>query len=61
MSLAPYGAALGLASASTARKLSSREEKATVPLAYLAMHIGWGAGFWEGALRRALRAVRRVR
>jgi cellulose synthase/poly-beta-1,6-N-acetylglucosamine synthase-like glycosyltransferase len=60
-SLAPYAAGLGLASASTARGLSSRAEKATVPLAYLAMHIGWGAGFWEGAMRRALRAIRRAR
>jgi succinoglycan biosynthesis protein ExoA len=58
LSLAPYATALGLASALTARGLSSREEKANVPLAYLAMHLGWGAGFWEGALRRALRAVR---
>jgi succinoglycan biosynthesis protein ExoA len=58
LSLAPYAVALGLASASTARGLSSREEMTNVPLAYLGMHIGWGAGFWEGALRRAFRAVR---
>jgi succinoglycan biosynthesis protein ExoA len=58
LSLAPYAAALGVASALTARGLSSREEKSTVPLAYLAMHVGWGVGFWEGALRQALRAVR---
>ena len=28
-----------------------------MPLAYLAMHLGWGLGFWEGALRRAIGAV----
>jgi len=58
LSLAPYAAALGLASSLTARTLSSRQEKANVPLAYLAMHLGWGVGFWDGALRRALGAVR---
>jgi hypothetical protein len=32
-----------------------------VPLAFLAMHVGWGIGFWEGLGRSALDAVRGTR
>jgi len=60
--LAPYAAALAAASALTARRLEQPEERAQVPLAFLAMHLPWGAGFLARApralaLRRASRPV----
>lgn len=55
--LTPYAAALAVASAATARTLRTREERLQVPLAFVAMHVGWGAGFWVGG-RRALRLRR---
>jgi succinoglycan biosynthesis protein ExoA len=57
---APYLLGLTVASVQTGRKLDSRAERAHVPLAFIAMHIGWGLGFWA-ALRSALvqRGLRR--
>jgi succinoglycan biosynthesis protein ExoA len=55
---APYLMALTAASVQTARKLDSPAERANVPLAFLAMHIGWGLGFWS-AVRSAI--VGRIR
>jgi succinoglycan biosynthesis protein ExoA len=55
---APYLVALTGASVQTARKLDSPAERANVPLAFLAMHIGWGLGFWS-AVRSAI--VGRIR
>jgi len=57
--LAPYAAALAAASALTARRLEQAEERAQVPLAFLAMHVPWGAGFLV-RVPRAL-ALRRSR
>jgi succinoglycan biosynthesis protein ExoA len=54
---APYLVALTAASVQTGRKLESPAERAHVPLAFLAMHVGWGLGFWS-ALRSTL--VRRT-
>jgi hypothetical protein len=50
---APYLMALTAASVQTARRLDSPAEQANVPLAFLAMHIGWGLGFWS-AVRSAI-------
>jgi hypothetical protein len=47
--LAPYAVALTVASLHTARRLESAAERARVPAAFLAMHVGWGVGFWAGA------------
>lgn len=55
--LAPYAAALAVASTNTARRLETREERLDVPLAFLAMHVCWGVGFWAEA-RNALRLRR---
>jgi succinoglycan biosynthesis protein ExoA len=44
----PYAAVLSAASAATARKVPDVRAKARVPLAFLAMHLGWGLGFWQG-------------
>jgi succinoglycan biosynthesis protein ExoA len=46
--LLPYGVALGVASFVTSRKVADRAGKIRVPLAFVAMHGGWGIGFWEG-------------
>lgn len=55
--LAPYAVALTMASAWTARRVPGTRAKAAVPVAFLAMHLGWGVGFWEGAARSVLGGV----
>lgn len=55
--VAPYAAALAAASVRTGRELATPAERRAVAPAFLAMHIGWGVGFWAGigaALRKAL-------
>jgi cellulose synthase/poly-beta-1,6-N-acetylglucosamine synthase-like glycosyltransferase len=57
--VAPYLVAVSAASVPTGRKLDSWEDRAHVPLAFMAMHIGWGLGFWSGvrsSLTKMLRA-----
>jgi succinoglycan biosynthesis protein ExoA len=61
--LLPYGACLAAASIVTARRVEAASARVRVPVAFMAMHVGWGLGFWEGVasmLRRggtiALRA-----
>jgi len=46
--VAPYAAGLAVASVHTARRLSERRARMYVPLAFVAMHAGWGLGWWEG-------------
>jgi hypothetical protein len=41
-----------IASAVTAARVEDRRAKRYVPAAYVAMHVGWGLGFWSGLLRR---------
>ena len=55
--LAPYVAALGLASARTARDLD-RDARYWVAPAFLAMHVGWGLGFWKGVAEAAQENLR---
>lgn len=55
--VAPYAAALAAASVQTGRQLETSQERRSVAPAFLAMHIGWGVGFWAGvgaALRSRL-------
>lgn len=59
--LAPYAVALGAASLATARRSGGAGVATRVPLAFLAMHLGWGMGFWEGLAANAAGAVRRRR
>jgi glycosyltransferase involved in cell wall biosynthesis len=49
----PYLLGLAAASVQTARRLETPAERAYVPLAFSAMHIGWGLGFWS-AVRSAV-------
>jgi succinoglycan biosynthesis protein ExoA len=44
----PYLAALGVASATVMPSIVVPSARRYVPLAFLAMHLGWGLGFWEG-------------
>lgn len=58
--VAPYAAALAAASVKTGRELETPEERRSVAPAFLAMHIGWGVGFWAGvgaAIRQRLRGA----
>jgi succinoglycan biosynthesis protein ExoA len=56
---APYVLALTAASVQTARRLQTPAERAYVPLAFSAMHIGWGLGFWSALGSVLLRRARR--
>ena len=48
--VAPYAAALAVASVRTARTLDDRQAQLLVPASFLAMHLGWGLGVWSRAL-----------
>lgn len=58
IALAPYALALAAATVQTGRTLGTPAERALVAPAFLAMHIGWGAGFWRGVARTAPAQVR---
>jgi succinoglycan biosynthesis protein ExoA len=49
--LAPYAVAIAAATAQTASRLESRGDQIKLPGAFVAMHVGWGVGFWEGVRR----------
>lgn len=44
---AAYAGATAVATASTARR-TPRGARRWLPLSFVAMHVGWGLGFWEG-------------
>jgi cellulose synthase/poly-beta-1,6-N-acetylglucosamine synthase-like glycosyltransferase len=44
---APYVAGVGLASIRTAPRVSP-QARPFLPLSFVAMHVGWGLGFWRG-------------
>jgi succinoglycan biosynthesis protein ExoA len=45
--VAPYAAAVTVASVQTGRTLTAARDRAFLPGAFLAMHVGWGVGFWS--------------
>jgi glycosyltransferase involved in cell wall biosynthesis len=55
--VAPYALGLGVATAVTGRRLD-RAARLRVPAAFLAMHLGWGVGFWQGSGRVVLDVLR---
>jgi succinoglycan biosynthesis protein ExoA len=59
--IAPYLVALTLASVGAARRLESNEERRHLPGAFVAMHVGWGAGVWSRLAEPALHRVRSLR
>jgi succinoglycan biosynthesis protein ExoA len=48
--VAPYAGALTVAAVRTARVLDDPRARPFVPGAFLAMHVGWGVGFWSRTL-----------
>jgi cellulose synthase/poly-beta-1,6-N-acetylglucosamine synthase-like glycosyltransferase len=46
--VAPYAGVVALGTATVVPKVSGRAARRAVPRAFLAMHVGWGLGFWEG-------------
>ncbi|GAY12220.1 glycosyltransferase family 2 protein [Pseudonocardia sp. N23] len=55
--VAPYAVAVAAASVRTARELEPGDGRHVAP-AFLAMHIGWGLGFWRGVADAAVSRVR---
>ncbi|MQA34014.1 glycosyl transferase family 2 [Modestobacter roseus] len=55
--IAPYAVALTVAYRATAPKVEPEARPYIVP-AFLAMHLGWGVGFWQQLGRRAQAAAR---
>jgi succinoglycan biosynthesis protein ExoA len=51
--LSPYAVAVTAESVRSGRRLGSTGERVRLPAAFLAMHIGWGAGFWSGVAATA--------
>lgn len=54
MMIAPYALGLSVASVWTARSLDSAADRIRVAPAFLAMHLGWGGGFWSRLLTAAV-------
>lgn len=52
--LAPYLLALAAASVVSGRRLEGSHERALLAPAFLAMHVGWGIGFWSGVTHHVL-------
>ena len=46
--VAPYAGVIMVGVATTVPKVQGRAARRAVPRAFLAMHVGWGLGFWEG-------------
>lgn len=60
--LLPYAAAVLIVSAATAPRLPTGKARALLPVAFAAIHYGWGLGFWAGVVdvvRSRPRAVAR--
>jgi hypothetical protein len=52
--LAPYAVAVAVASVQTSSDLEALADRFKVPLAFVAMHVGWGLGFWSGLRSRLI-------
>ena len=50
---APYVVGLGVATAQTAREVDAEARPYVAP-AFLAMHVGWGLGFWQRVFQVAV-------
>ncbi len=50
--VSPYVASVAAASVVTARRLDHRADAVHLPAAFVAMHVGWGVGFWLRLLGR---------
>lgn len=59
--LAPYAAAVLAGSVVAGRELDSGAARLRLPAAFVAMHVGWGAGFWSQLGRTSLGRARAAR
>ena len=59
LAVSPYALALAAASVHTGRTIDDAAARPLVPLAFMAMHIGWGVGFWEGLVHEFRTSGRR--
>jgi hypothetical protein len=48
--MAPYELAVVAASLRTGRQLDTFGDRARLPFAFMAMHLGWGVGFCSGVV-----------
>src|SRR5262249_37091310 len=55
--LAPYLAALLGASAIVAARVRDPRAATRLPLAFLAMHLGWGLGLWAGSVAASVMVI----
>lgn len=55
--VSPYVVALSAASVVTSHRLHHRRARWYLPASFLAMHAGWGIGFWQTVLRRCWRRL----
>ena len=55
---APYVVGLAVATARTRSRLDPQARPHVAP-AFVAMHVGWGAGFWRGVVDAVVEHVRR--
>lgn len=53
--LGPYAAVILGESLRSGRALPSNRERVWLPAAFVAMHVGWGAGVWSGVRRTLVR------
>ena len=56
--IAPYALAVTSESVRAGRLLESRDDRLRLPGAFVAMHIGWGVGFWSGVASTLPRRTR---
>lgn len=52
--VAPYAALVAVGTARTVGQLDDPADRVWVPAAFVALHLGWGLGFWEEALATAV-------
>ncbi len=55
LAMSPYAAAIVGGSVATAPRVSDPTARGYLPGAFLAMHVGWGLGAWEGLAAEARR------
>ncbi|HEX5533626.1 MAG TPA: glycosyltransferase family 2 protein [Actinomycetales bacterium] len=57
----PYLAALTAGTATTSRRLEEPAARLLVAPAFVAMHVGWGVGFWQGVVQLTVGRFRGTR
>lgn len=58
IAVAPYAAALTIATLSESRSLDDPKARLRLPAAFASMHIAWGLGFWTGLVKLGANRLR---